>query len=302
MSPQTIAPSGPAATHLAQRGQPGQLVVVVLGVRHAPVRHVDRVHADPAAGGGDGPRLGMREAGRVREPGHDVVQAHPGQDRHAVPLRLAVHRDRVAARRELLAEQLGEGGVGELRLLQAHDVGPPLVQPRQQPRHPLLDRVHVPGRHPHGPTLSGGHDHSRTPDASGPPRRAPAGRVPGRGHRAVERDLAEQARRGDLITGVVDAVAANDGARSAMCLQPGQAVGLRHAGTPGYSAWINDSPSGATLGSGSGVPVQPAGPVEAGHDAGVARPRRARPDRAGRSGRSRRAAIGARAGWSAAIP
>ena len=48
-------------------------------------------------------------------------------------------------------EQLGERVVGELRLLQAHDVGLPLVQPRQQPRQPLLDRVDVPGRDPHLP-------------------------------------------------------------------------------------------------------------------------------------------------------
>jgi hypothetical protein len=33
--------------HLAQRRQPGQLVLVVLRVRLAPVRHVHRVHADP---------------------------------------------------------------------------------------------------------------------------------------------------------------------------------------------------------------------------------------------------------------
>src|SRR5262249_1183637 len=41
-----------------------------------------------------------------------------------------------------------------LGLLQADDVGPPLIQPGQQPRHPLLDRVHVPGRYPHPATVA----------------------------------------------------------------------------------------------------------------------------------------------------
>jgi hypothetical protein len=43
-----------------------------------------------------------------------------------------VCRDRVAARGQLVAEQLSEGVVGELRLLQAEDVGSAVVQPRQQ--------------------------------------------------------------------------------------------------------------------------------------------------------------------------
>ena len=46
-----------------------------------------------------------------------------------------MRRDLVAASRSSLAEQLRERVVGELRLLQADHVGPPLVQPRQQARH-----------------------------------------------------------------------------------------------------------------------------------------------------------------------
>jgi hypothetical protein len=61
-----------------------------------------------------------------------------------------VQRDLVAALGELGAEQLRELVVGELGLLQAHDVRAALVQPRQQPRQALLDRVDVPGRDPHG--------------------------------------------------------------------------------------------------------------------------------------------------------
>src|SRR3954452_7915835 len=57
--------------------------------------------------------------------------------------------DRIAATGELVAEQLEEGVVGQLGLLQADDVRLPLVQPRQQPRHALLDRVDVPRRDAH---------------------------------------------------------------------------------------------------------------------------------------------------------
>jgi hypothetical protein len=39
---------------------------------------------------------------------------------------------------EFLAEQVGERVVGELGLLEAEHVGLPLVEPREQPRHPLL--------------------------------------------------------------------------------------------------------------------------------------------------------------------
>jgi hypothetical protein len=50
---------------------------------------------------------------------------------------------------ELAAEQIDERLVCKLGLLQADDVRPALVQPRQQARYALLDRVHVPGRDSH---------------------------------------------------------------------------------------------------------------------------------------------------------
>ena len=65
------------------------------------------------------------------------------------PRRLAVSCDSVAAVGELVAEQVGERLVCELGLLQTDDVRLPLVQPRQEPRDALLDRVDVPGRDPH---------------------------------------------------------------------------------------------------------------------------------------------------------
>jgi hypothetical protein len=60
-----------------------------------------------------------------------------------------VRRDVVTALRQLLAEQRREGVVGELGLLQAHDVRLAVVQPRQQARQALLDRVDVPRRDAH---------------------------------------------------------------------------------------------------------------------------------------------------------
>jgi hypothetical protein len=60
-----------------------------------------------------------------------------------------VRRDFVAARRQLRAEQLRERVVGELRLLKAHDVRLTLVEPRQEARQALLDRVDVPRRDAH---------------------------------------------------------------------------------------------------------------------------------------------------------
>jgi hypothetical protein len=93
----------------------------------------------------------VREPRRVlAEPGDDVLEPGAREDRHAVPRPLAVGGDLVAAAGELVPEQLLERVVGELRLLEADDVRPPLVEPRQQPRQALLDRVDVPGDDAHG--------------------------------------------------------------------------------------------------------------------------------------------------------
>jgi hypothetical protein len=50
-----------------------------------------------------------------------------------------VRRELVTPAAKIVAEQFGERVIRELRLLQADDVRPPLVEPRQQPGHPLLD-------------------------------------------------------------------------------------------------------------------------------------------------------------------
>jgi hypothetical protein len=87
-----------------------------------------------------------------------------------------VNCDGVPAVSELVAEEVEERIVRELGLLQADHVRPPLVQPRQQPRHALLDRVDVPGRDSHLPhgthTVDGGPSTKEDPGAR-PGARAP---------------------------------------------------------------------------------------------------------------------------------
>ena len=68
----------------------------------------------------------------TREVRHDVVETDLRQDRDAVPLALPVVGRLVAQRRE---RQRRERVVGDLRLLQAHDVGLDLGEP-------LLDTGH----------------------------------------------------------------------------------------------------------------------------------------------------------------
>ena len=104
----------PCGDHLAQRGQPGELVRVVLRARLPPVRHVHGDHPDPGARRGDRPRLGVREARRAGESRHHVVESDAREDGDPVPRRLTVDGDGVPARGELLAEQLEERVVGSL--------------------------------------------------------------------------------------------------------------------------------------------------------------------------------------------
>jgi Ser/Thr protein kinase RdoA (MazF antagonist) len=124
---------------LLQRGQPGQFVLVVLGVRHPPVRNIYRM--DPDAGAGRGHRTGLlvREAGPASQARHHIVQPDPRQDGHTVPPGLAMQGGLVPAVPELVVQKLAERIVGQLGLLEADDIGLALIQPRQQPGNPLLD-------------------------------------------------------------------------------------------------------------------------------------------------------------------
>jgi hypothetical protein len=81
-----------------------------------------------------------------------------------------VNCDGIPTVSELVAEQVEERIVSELGLLQADHIRPPLIQPRQQPRHALLHRVDVPGRDSHRPHGIG--------TADGAPRQ-PGGRFDG---------------------------------------------------------------------------------------------------------------------------
>ena len=65
----------------------------------------------------------------------------------ALPAKLIL--EIVTPDRSLVREEVEEGVVGELRLLQADDVLDPFVQPGEQSRQPLLRRVHVPGGDTH---------------------------------------------------------------------------------------------------------------------------------------------------------
>ena len=78
-----------------------------------------------------------------------------------------MQRQGVAAAIELVPEQATERLVGELGLLQADDIGLPLVEPRQQPWHSLLDRVDIPRRHSHGQYASRADRSRPEPDTAG---------------------------------------------------------------------------------------------------------------------------------------
>jgi hypothetical protein len=74
----------------------------------------------------------LGKARAVGNPGNHVLESDAREDGHAVPGRLAVERDLIAALLHVIGQQLGECSVRELGLLEADDIGPPLVQPGQQ--------------------------------------------------------------------------------------------------------------------------------------------------------------------------
>jgi hypothetical protein len=140
----------PAGARRPERGEPVELVAVVRIGEGAAVRHVQAPHAHPAAGGAErtGLRLGvLGPAGLTREADLHVVDAHPGQDRDAVPLRVPDVGDLVA---EGVEHHLGELVVAALGLLQRDDVDVAALQPGRHPVGPAADGVDVPGRQAHG--------------------------------------------------------------------------------------------------------------------------------------------------------
>ena len=118
----------------------------MLVVERPAVGHVRAHHPHAAAGGREQPGLGVgrRAVGEAR---HDVVEADPAQDGDAVPPALAVVRGLVARAAKASA---GKARVGQLRLLQADDVGLALGQPLLHPLEPGVEGVDVPGREAHG--------------------------------------------------------------------------------------------------------------------------------------------------------
>ena len=139
----------PAGRGVAQRAEPGQLVVVVRVVELAAVGHVERPHPDPAAGRADRPRLGGH---RVAVPGHrreavlDVLEADPGDDRDAVPLVVPEGRDLVAERLEAHRRPLVVAGLG---LLEGEYVDSLPLHEGLDAVDPGADGVHVPGGEAH---------------------------------------------------------------------------------------------------------------------------------------------------------
>src|SRR5262249_2654576 len=106
-------------------------------------------HPDAGTGGGEDAGVAILRAA-VCEIGHHVVEPDTRQDGHAVPLALAVMGALVPQRPE------GEGGkglVGDLRLLQADDVGLHFGQPALDAREADLQRVDVPGGDAHAVIL-----------------------------------------------------------------------------------------------------------------------------------------------------
>ena len=121
-------------------------------------------------------RASASSGSAVGESRDHVVETDPAQDGHAVPPTLAVVHRLVAQRGE---GHRGEGAVGQLRLLQADDVGLAVGQPLLDPLPASVERVHVPGHEAHAVTLPvtrRGPDTDGTASPEGPIRPGGAGR------------------------------------------------------------------------------------------------------------------------------
>jgi hypothetical protein len=130
------------ADGVVERLEPCELVGEVRALERAPVGHVDRPHAQPAAGGGDRPSLLSGESRLRGEAAADPLEARAGEDGDAVVAAVAVRRRCVPE-----GVQLGvwKGRVADLSLLQAQDVRLDAGEPLEHARQSRGQGVHVPG-------------------------------------------------------------------------------------------------------------------------------------------------------------
>src|SRR2546429_290151 len=157
----------------AEAAIPVELVGVLVRADLLAVRPVD-TH-DREAGDTRHQKASLGVVALVREPSRDRLGAGARQDRHAVVGLLTGDQGRVAEPRELGERELV---VGDLRLLEAHDVGPPPLEPREEARQPSPDRVHVPRRDLHGDDRSAGDRRSSRTAGPHARRRAPRSGIP----------------------------------------------------------------------------------------------------------------------------
>ncbi len=123
---------------LGQRVEPPQLAGEILVPHRLAVRHVDRGEGQVAEDGTDHPRTVLFVAG---QPALGHLERLAAEDRHAVPGLLAVARRGVAGGLELGVRELL---VGQLELLQPHQVGLARAQPVQHEVEPRPQTVDVP--------------------------------------------------------------------------------------------------------------------------------------------------------------
>ena len=219
----------PAGSRRPQGLEPLELVLQVRVGQRAAVGHVQAPHPHAAAGGAERPRLGRRVQPLLRRPGRhareadlDVLDAHPGQDRDPVPLRVADVGDLVPDRVE---HHLGELVVPALGLLQRDDVDVAALQPGRHPVGSAADGVHVPGRQAHCDIVGLAHRQSRA-GASIRPGLAPR-RGPPCGHASAPgcRRTSSPGRRGRRGTGPAPRAPSPPRGRSRCARTPSRCAG-----------------------------------------------------------------------------
>lgn len=125
---------------LAQTLKPSELVCVVRIIKGPTVGHVGAGDPNPTAGRPKDARIGV--LGAVVVPtSHNVLEAHLREDRHTIPLALAMVSGLVAHCVEDLG---GKCRVLHLGLLETDDLRAILGEPLLHSREPGLQRIHIP--------------------------------------------------------------------------------------------------------------------------------------------------------------